>query len=93
MARLRPSSCSGREYKEGSLGKTRSFLKKLTVNDNLTMQTDFRAIYGTILEKWFEAGAGENGYGAIEGIPQSTLAEELINSADEPPPDRHPSRA
>ncbi|HEV2481385.1 MAG TPA: DUF1501 domain-containing protein [Puia sp.] len=37
----------------GIIGQNPTWPSKLTVNDNLALQYDFRAIYSTLLEKWF----------------------------------------
>jgi len=49
----------GEGVQGGIIGDNPVFPERLTVSDNLTMQTDFRAVYATMLEKWFGAGAGE----------------------------------
>lgn len=43
----------GDGVKPGIIGENPKFPEKLTVSDNLAMQHDFRAIYSTLLEKWF----------------------------------------
>ena len=43
----------GESVKAGVIGQNPTWPSKLTVNDNLAMQNDFRAIYSTLLEKWF----------------------------------------
>ena len=43
----------GDGVKPGIVGENPTFPATLTVNDNLAMQHDFRAIYSTLLEKWF----------------------------------------
>jgi len=43
----------GDGVKPGIVGENPVWPSKLTVNDNLAMQYDFRAIYSTFLEKWF----------------------------------------
>ena len=43
----------GEGVKGGIVGENPVFPTKLTVNDNVAMQYDFRAIYSTLLEKWF----------------------------------------
>jgi uncharacterized protein (DUF1501 family) len=45
----------GGNVQAGIIGHNPGWPEKLTVNDNLEMQFDFRAIYGTLLEKWFLA--------------------------------------
>jgi uncharacterized protein (DUF1501 family) len=45
----------GDGVKPGILGESPVWPSKLTVNDNLVMQYDFRAVYSTFLEKWFRA--------------------------------------
>jgi uncharacterized protein (DUF1501 family) len=43
----------GEGVKSGVIGDNPVFPSSLTVNDNVAMQFDFRAIYSTLLEKWF----------------------------------------
>ncbi len=43
----------GDGVKAGVIGENPVWPAKLTVNDNIAMQYDFRAIYSTLLEKWF----------------------------------------
>jgi uncharacterized protein (DUF1501 family) len=43
----------GEKVKANIIGQNPVWPDKLTVNDNLAMQHDFRAIYSTLLEKWF----------------------------------------
>src|ERR1700744_202841 len=43
----------GENVRGGVIGQNPTWPSKLTVNDNLAMQNDFRAIYSTLLEKWF----------------------------------------
>jgi uncharacterized protein (DUF1501 family) len=43
----------GEKVKANIIGQNPVWPDKLTVNDNLAMQYDFRAIYSTLLEKWF----------------------------------------
>lgn len=45
----------GAKVQAGMIGQNPTWPDKLTVNDNLEMQYDFRAIYSTLLEKWFLA--------------------------------------
>jgi len=45
----------GGKVQSGIIGQNPTWPDKLTVNDNLMMQYDFRAIYSTLLEKWFLA--------------------------------------
>lgn len=45
----------GKKIQAGIIGQNPTWPEKLTVNDNLAMQYDFRAIYSTLLEKWFLA--------------------------------------
>jgi uncharacterized protein (DUF1501 family) len=45
----------GAKVQAGMIGQNPTWPDKLTVNDNLAMQYDFRAIYSTLLEKWFLA--------------------------------------
>jgi uncharacterized protein (DUF1501 family) len=46
----------GEGVRPGIVGENPTWPSKLTVNDNLALQYDFRAIYGTLLEKWFRTG-------------------------------------
>ncbi len=43
----------GKNVQGGLFGQNPVWPAKLTVNDNIAMQYDFRAVYGTLLEKWF----------------------------------------
>ena len=43
----------GGKVQPGVMGQNPVWPDHLTVNDNLTMQYDFRAIYSTLLERWF----------------------------------------
>ena len=43
----------GEGVRPGIIGQNPTWPSKLTVNDNLALQYDFRAIYSTLLEKWF----------------------------------------
>ena len=43
----------GKNVQGGVIGQNPVWPAALTVNDNIAMQYDFRAIYGTLLEKWF----------------------------------------
>jgi len=43
----------GESVRSGIVGENPKFPARLTVNDNLAMQNDFRSIYSTLLEKWF----------------------------------------
>ena len=43
----------GGKVQAGIIGHNPTWPDKLTVNDNLAMQYDFRCIYSTLLEKWF----------------------------------------
>jgi len=49
----------GTSVQGGIIGTNPVWPDKLTVNDNITMQQDFRAIYNSLLEKWFLAGPSE----------------------------------
>lgn len=46
----------GAGVKPGIVGENPTWPSRLTVNDNLALQYDFRAIYSTLLEKWFRTG-------------------------------------
>jgi uncharacterized protein (DUF1501 family) len=43
----------GEGVRSGIIGENPTWPSKLTVNDNLSLQNDFRAVYSTLLEKWF----------------------------------------
>ena len=43
----------GEGVRSGVIGQNPTWPSKLTVNDNLALQYDFRAIYSTLLGKWF----------------------------------------
>ena len=45
----------GEGVRPGIVGQNPVWPSALTVNDNIAMQYDFRAIYSTLLEKWFLA--------------------------------------
>jgi uncharacterized protein (DUF1501 family) len=45
----------GEGVRPGIVGQDPVWPSALTVNDNIAMQFDFRAIYSTFLEKWFRA--------------------------------------
>jgi uncharacterized protein (DUF1501 family) len=45
----------GEGVRPGIVGQNPVWPSALTVNDNIAMQYDFRAIYSTFLEKWFRA--------------------------------------
>jgi uncharacterized protein (DUF1501 family) len=45
----------GEGVRPGIVGQNPAWPSALTVNDNIAMQYDFRAIYSTFLEKWFRA--------------------------------------
>ena len=45
----------GEGVRPGIVGQNPAWPSTLTVNDNIAMQYDFRAIYSTFLEKWFRA--------------------------------------
>jgi uncharacterized protein (DUF1501 family) len=45
----------GEGVRPGIVGQIPIWPSALTVNDNIAMQYDFRAIYSTFLEKWFRA--------------------------------------
>jgi uncharacterized protein (DUF1501 family) len=68
----------GEGVQGGIIGDNPVFPERLTVNDNLTMQTDFRAIYATILEKWFEAGAGEAAAVLMRDYPNLSLVKGAV---------------
>jgi uncharacterized protein (DUF1501 family) len=43
----------GEKVQGGVIGQNPNWPDKLTVNDNIAMQYDFRSVYSTLLEKWF----------------------------------------
>ena len=43
----------GEKIQGGVIGQNPNWPDKLTVNDNIAMQYDFRSVYSTLLEKWF----------------------------------------
>jgi uncharacterized protein (DUF1501 family) len=43
----------GEKVQGGVIGQNPDWPDKLTVNDNIAMQYDFRSVYNTLLEKWF----------------------------------------
>jgi uncharacterized protein (DUF1501 family) len=43
----------GEGVRSGIIGENPTWPSKLSVNDNLSLQNDFRAVYSTLLEKWF----------------------------------------
>lgn len=43
----------GNAVQPGIIGNNPSLPANVTVNDNISMQYDFRALYSTLLEKWF----------------------------------------
>jgi uncharacterized protein (DUF1501 family) len=43
----------GEKVQGGVIGQNPIWPDKLTVNDNIAMQHDFRSVYNTVLEKWF----------------------------------------
>ncbi len=43
----------GEKVQGGVIGQNPGWPDKLTVNDNIAMQYDFRSVYNTLLEKWF----------------------------------------
>ncbi|HZE83920.1 MAG TPA: DUF1501 domain-containing protein [Puia sp.] len=45
----------GDAVKPGIIGDNPSLPSNATVNDNVSMQYDFRSLYNTLLEKWFQA--------------------------------------
>jgi uncharacterized protein (DUF1501 family) len=53
----------GEGVQPGIIGKNPTWPDNLTVNDNLPMQYDFRALYSTLLGKWF--GIPQNEVGAV----------------------------
>jgi uncharacterized protein (DUF1501 family) len=55
----------GEGIRPGIVGQNPTWPANLTVNDNLPMQYDFRALYSTLLGKWF-------------GMPQNDVASVLL---------------
>jgi uncharacterized protein (DUF1501 family) len=49
----------GKDVQGGVVGTNPVWPDKLTVNDNIAMQVDFRAVYNSLLEKWFQADPSE----------------------------------
>jgi len=49
----------GTAVQGGVIGTNPVWPDKLTVNDNISMQYDFRAVYNSLLEKWFLAAPSE----------------------------------
>lgn len=49
----------GKDVQGGIVGTNPVWPDKLTVNDNIAMQVDFRAVYNSLLEKWFQADPSE----------------------------------
>lgn len=49
----------GSKVQGGIIGANPVWRDKPTVNDNITMQQDFRAVYNSLLENWFLAGSSE----------------------------------
>jgi uncharacterized protein (DUF1501 family) len=49
----------GKNVQGGVVGTNPVWPDKLTVNDNIAMQVDFRAVYNSLLEKWFQADPSE----------------------------------
>ena len=59
----------GEGVKSGIIGQNPIIPDHLTVNDNVTMQTDFRAIYCSILEKWFQTDTVETSAVLLKDYP------------------------
>jgi uncharacterized protein (DUF1501 family) len=49
----------GTSVQGGLIGSNPVWPDKLTVNENIAMQHDFRAVYNSLLKKWFLAGSSE----------------------------------
>jgi len=47
----------GNAVQAGIIGNNPVLPSNATVNDNVSMQYDFRSLYNTLLEKWFYADA------------------------------------
>lgn len=62
-----PMFIFGRRVHAGIIGNNPTIPQNPTVNDNLAMQYDFRAVYASLLKEWF-------------GVSQSELQAVLLNS-------------
>lgn len=63
----------GEGVRPGIIGQNPIIPDRLTVNDNVAMQTDFRAIYSSILEKWFQTDATETATVLLRNYPVLAL--------------------
>ncbi|GGA83613.1 DUF1501 domain-containing protein [Puia dinghuensis] len=68
----------GEGVQPGIIGVNPVIPDHLTVNDNLTMQTDFRAIYSSLLEKWFAADPAETAAVLLKNYPTIPLVGEKV---------------
>lgn len=68
----------GEGVQGGIVGGNPVFPERLTVNDNLTMQTDFRAIYGSLLENWFGTGTQEAAAVLLKDYPPLPLLKGVV---------------
>jgi uncharacterized protein (DUF1501 family) len=68
----------GAGVQSGIIGQNPEIPDRLSVNDNLTMQTDFRAIYGTVLENWFGAGADQTATVLLKDFPSLPLVKGAV---------------
>ena len=59
----------GSKVQGGIIGTNPVLPDKPTVNDNITMQQDFRTVYNSLLEKWFLAGPSEAGTVLLKDYP------------------------
>jgi uncharacterized protein (DUF1501 family) len=59
----------GSNVQGGIVGSNPVLPDKPTVNDNITMQQDFRTVYNSLLEKWFLAGSSEAGTVLLKDYP------------------------
>jgi uncharacterized protein (DUF1501 family) len=63
----------GENVQGGVIGQNPSWPDKLTVNDNIAMQYDFRSVYGTLLEKWFLSDETIAGTALLKKYPSLAL--------------------
>jgi uncharacterized protein (DUF1501 family) len=63
----------GEKVQGGVIGQNPSWPDKLTVNDNIAMQYDFRSVYSTLLEKWFMSDETIAGTALLKKYPSLAL--------------------
>ena len=63
----------GENVQGGVIGQNPSWPDKLTVNDNIAMQYDFRSVYSTLLEKWFLSDETIAGTALLKKYPSLAL--------------------